>query len=194
MAKRWQCKVCGYIHEGDEPPDTCPVCGADRSQFVLLGREKSNLARSVMAHFKLHPVAAHFPGGLLPTAVLFLLIAPLRGEAGFEAAAFWLVVVATLVVPVSIGSGLYDWQKQFGGQRASIFFKKIALALSLLALGLCAISLRYGHADLLTGLSWQGGLYLLCLLGMLACAMLLGHYGNLLVTQQREGRSPKSSP
>ncbi len=30
---KWQCKVCGYIHEGPEPPDVCPVCGADKSQF-----------------------------------------------------------------------------------------------------------------------------------------------------------------
>lgn len=34
--KKWQCTVCGYVHEGEEPPDECPVCGADKSQFVLL--------------------------------------------------------------------------------------------------------------------------------------------------------------
>ena len=32
--KKWRCTVCGYIHTGDEPPETCPVCGADRSKFV----------------------------------------------------------------------------------------------------------------------------------------------------------------
>ena len=32
--KKWECTVCGYIHEGEEPPETCPVCGADRSKFV----------------------------------------------------------------------------------------------------------------------------------------------------------------
>jgi len=32
--KKWECSVCGYIHEGDEPPETCPVCGADKSQFA----------------------------------------------------------------------------------------------------------------------------------------------------------------
>lgn len=31
--KKWKCTVCGYIHEGDEPPDKCPVCGADKSKF-----------------------------------------------------------------------------------------------------------------------------------------------------------------
>lgn len=30
--KRFICTVCGYIHEGDEPPEICPICkvGADK--------------------------------------------------------------------------------------------------------------------------------------------------------------------
>lgn len=32
MAK-WMCTVCGYIHEGEEPPEECPLCGAPKSQF-----------------------------------------------------------------------------------------------------------------------------------------------------------------
>jgi len=31
---RWKCEVCGYIHEGDFPPDSCPVCGADKEAFT----------------------------------------------------------------------------------------------------------------------------------------------------------------
>ena len=31
--KKWRCTVCGYIHEGPEPPENCTVCGADRSLF-----------------------------------------------------------------------------------------------------------------------------------------------------------------
>ncbi len=34
--KKWKCSVCGYIHEGDEPPDQCPVCGAPKEMFVPL--------------------------------------------------------------------------------------------------------------------------------------------------------------
>src|SRR5665647_1087046 len=26
--KKWKCTVCGYIHQGDEPPAVCPICGA----------------------------------------------------------------------------------------------------------------------------------------------------------------------
>ncbi len=31
---KWRCQVCDYIHEGDEPPEICPVCGVDSSNFV----------------------------------------------------------------------------------------------------------------------------------------------------------------
>jgi nitrite reductase (NADH) large subunit len=36
MPARFRCLVCGYIHEGDAPPDECPVCGAGREDFVLV--------------------------------------------------------------------------------------------------------------------------------------------------------------
>ncbi len=29
----WVCSVCGYTHEGDEPPDNCPVCKANKKVF-----------------------------------------------------------------------------------------------------------------------------------------------------------------
>ncbi len=31
--KKFKCTVCGYVHEGDSAPATCPVCGAPASQF-----------------------------------------------------------------------------------------------------------------------------------------------------------------
>lgn len=34
--KKWRCTVCGYIHEGEEPPEICPVCGANKSAFELV--------------------------------------------------------------------------------------------------------------------------------------------------------------
>ena len=32
MAK-WFCDVCGYVHEGDEAPESCPICKAPASKF-----------------------------------------------------------------------------------------------------------------------------------------------------------------
>ena len=33
--KKWVCPVCGYVHEGAEAPDKCPVCGAAKEKFYL---------------------------------------------------------------------------------------------------------------------------------------------------------------
>lgn len=32
--KKFVCKVCGYVHEGNEAPAECPVCKAPASEFV----------------------------------------------------------------------------------------------------------------------------------------------------------------
>jgi rubrerythrin/uncharacterized membrane protein len=37
--KKWKCTVCGYIHEGDEPPDECPVCKQPKNVFVPFEEE-----------------------------------------------------------------------------------------------------------------------------------------------------------
>ena len=36
MEKKWRCTVCGYVHTGIEPPETCPVCGATSDMFEEL--------------------------------------------------------------------------------------------------------------------------------------------------------------
>jgi len=33
MAKKWICTVCGYVHEGDTPPEKCPQCKVPASKF-----------------------------------------------------------------------------------------------------------------------------------------------------------------
>lgn len=31
--KKFICTICGYVHEGDTPPEVCPVCKAPASKF-----------------------------------------------------------------------------------------------------------------------------------------------------------------
>jgi len=33
----WRCRNCGYLHEGEEPPEKCPACAHPRAYFELLG-------------------------------------------------------------------------------------------------------------------------------------------------------------
>jgi len=34
---KWHCRNCGYLHEGKEAPDKCPVCAHPRAFFEALG-------------------------------------------------------------------------------------------------------------------------------------------------------------
>lgn len=33
IVKTWKCEVCGYIHKAENPPGSCPICGADEDCF-----------------------------------------------------------------------------------------------------------------------------------------------------------------
>ena len=39
MAKKFVCTVCGYVHEGSEAPEKCPVCKAPASKFKEMEEE-----------------------------------------------------------------------------------------------------------------------------------------------------------
>jgi len=36
---KWKCTICNYVHEGDEPPDICPICKKPKDAFVPLVEE-----------------------------------------------------------------------------------------------------------------------------------------------------------
>ncbi len=43
MAK-FRCTVCGYVHEGDQAPEKCPVCHVPQSKFALVEEGKMSWA------------------------------------------------------------------------------------------------------------------------------------------------------
>lgn len=40
MQKKWMCSVCGYVHEGANPPEFCPQCKQPASKFVEVKTDK----------------------------------------------------------------------------------------------------------------------------------------------------------
>ena len=45
---KWVCSVCGYVYEGPEPPEKCPVCKAPASKFVKQESEMTWAAEHVV--------------------------------------------------------------------------------------------------------------------------------------------------
>lgn len=39
----FKCKVCGYVHRGEDAPESCPKCGVGREKFVELEEQAANL-------------------------------------------------------------------------------------------------------------------------------------------------------
>lgn len=39
MEKKFRCIVCGYIHEGTEAPEECPICHVGPEDFEELVQE-----------------------------------------------------------------------------------------------------------------------------------------------------------
>ncbi|MCM1519220.1 MAG: NADH peroxidase [Lachnoclostridium sp.] len=72
MKKKFLCTKCGYIHEGDEAPEKCPVCGAGRSAFEEITGNTEDALQFVTEHIigvakdtdeeMLNDLRAHFNG------------------------------------------------------------------------------------------------------------------------------------
>jgi rubrerythrin len=65
---KWVCQVCGYVYEGDKPPEACPQCKAPASKFTQQGGSQAfaaehvvGIAANVDADIK-DDLRAHFNG------------------------------------------------------------------------------------------------------------------------------------
>ena len=205
--KKWQCTVCGYIHEGDEPPEECPVCGADRSKFIELVSEepvetqmdqpeskdknmdskpeppifrpKLNPIFDLMVKHHVHPISVHIPNGVLPASVIFIVLAALFNFSGLSQAAFYNLIFVVLTLPLVIFSGYIEWQKKYRGQLTRLFKTKIlcAAVVSLTAV----ILMVWLFIDPQAATSSSNLLFLLINLVMLAAAGIAGFIGGKFV-------------
>jgi len=66
--KKFVCSLCGYVHEGEAPPESCPVCKAPASKFIVQSGEMTWAAEHVLGVAEGAPediisdLRAHFEG------------------------------------------------------------------------------------------------------------------------------------
>lgn len=188
MEQRWRCKVCGYVHRGDAPPDICPVCGVGVDKFTVMddGAEPSSLPEKVgllqeMAEsFKPHPVMAHFPNALLPTLGLFLLLS-LLGVAELDHGIYLLLGVVALSTIMTFATGIYSWRKHYASAKTHIFQRKLMFGGCLVLVCGEMLLLRFNNPDLLASVSVTSLFFFALAATALICVTMLGHYGGMLV-------------
>ncbi len=54
--KKFVCPVCGYVYEGETPPDKCPICGVAGEKFLVQSAEMAWAAEHVVGVGKLEGV------------------------------------------------------------------------------------------------------------------------------------------
>ncbi len=207
--KKWICNVCGYIHEGEDPPRTCPLCSAPAAEFSPVNEEASKTAKTkttavpsgdtgdsqvlpgfvknnrllkfLAGHFPLfqfHPITAHFPNGLIPVSVFFLVLAILFDPSCVEMTAFYLLCAATVVAPFTVITGIYNWKTRYKGAVTSKFMFKLYGGIIFTILGVITIGWRLVNPEVV---ETTAGLYLLVNLALLGLVGALGHIGGGLV-------------
>ena len=203
--KKWECTLCGYIHEGPAPPDSCPVCGAGPEYFkeIVEKEEKTlteavlepetgaagqkpapSLFRKMVMKHHLHPIAVHTPNGVLPLALVFLAIGTVLGITSFEQAAFYSLVFVLLNMPFVIVTGYIAWQERYKGAKTTIFGVKIGGTIVVCATLVAMVIWRLVEPGVAASPGrWT---YLLICLVCVAGAGIAGHMGGKLVFGSRK--------
>jgi len=146
----------------------------------------SRLLKEMKKTFLFHAIAAHFSNGLIPVAVLYLLLTLSTGNVYFEHTIEHLIVIVLLAIPVSFFSGIHDWKKKYRAARAPIFMNKIKLSGLLFFLCATAAGIRLSIPDVMGRDGIEHWIYLALLFSMLPVVTLLGHYGGKLSAQSRQ--------
>ena len=199
--KKWKCTVCGYIHEGEQPPEKCPLCGADRTKFIEITEEApvtsdttpadtstdSRLFRAYQATTRWmtrlhgHPISVHIPNGVLPVAVIFLFLGILFHSEPMCLAAFYNLVFVVISMPAVLFSGYIDWKNRFGGNLTRLFLVKMVCGGFVSIIGLLLVIWRLVNPFVAAPDSGNRISFFLVHLLMLAIAVLAGFLGGKLV-------------
>ncbi len=139
--------------------------------------------------FLFHAVAAHFSNGLIPVAVLYLILTLSTANNYFEHTVEHLLLIVVLAIPASFFSGIHDWKTKYRGAKAPVFIKKIRLSCLLFALCASAVFIRISSPDVMSRQGIEYWLYLALLFSMLPVVTLLGHYGGKLSAQKPPAKS-----
>lgn len=211
--KKWECTVCGYIHVGEEPPDECPVCSADKSLFVEVVEENTPgvaaavpeeptqpppatkptllarihaLASELIVRHHLHPIMVHTPNGIVPMALVFLLITVGFGLPLFETAALYSLVFVLIAMPLVLFTGYVMWQKRYRGALTTIFKIKISASILAVILLVTLIVWRVVQPDIVTAASTDRWVFLGLAVLLVAAVGTAGHMGGKLVFGSRK--------
>lgn len=143
--------------------------------------QRFEMIRQKMVELHAHPISVHIPNGLLPIAVLFLLLSMVFDSQSLSKASFYNLIVVALAMPGVLFSGYNDWQKRFGGHMTSVFMIKMTCGGIIAAGSFLLVLWRLVSPAVASAGSSGRWAYLFVHLVLLAAAMMAGYQGGKLV-------------
>ncbi len=205
--KRWKCIVCKYIHEGDEPPDRCPICKVPKEKFIEVDQfanpiaaprkeqkprkkvpskpaEKGGPLTRTLIKYHAHPISVHVPNGVIPISVAFVFASVILNFAGLAQAAFYNTLMVLISMPFVLFSGYLSWKIKYRGFLSSRFKTKIVSS-TVAALSALGLVIWYAlNPDVLSQGPLYNWLFLACNLVLLAATGISGFVGGKLVFKE----------
>lgn len=208
--EKWECSVCGHIHEGEEPPSKCPICKAEKEKFFTLqaleetvdqikleedvvetmpeglSKKRFNISDLILDNH-LHPISVHGPNGIVPVAVGFLTLVVLFQFSALEGAVYFNMIAVLLSMPLVVITGYVTWQKKYKGVKTSVFKIKIAASCVATVILFGLVVWRTVQPDVLITNSLDRWLFLMWSVLLLAAVGVAGHLGGQLVFAKNKG-------
>jgi predicted heme/steroid binding protein/uncharacterized membrane protein len=155
------------------------------TEFPVVGKLKeiTNKIFSIgfVEKLHLHPIMVHFS---IAYAVIVPLLAFLyfaTSQICFESASYYMLIFGFLSTPLSVLSGTFAWKVTYKGKMNKIFFRKIILAVLLLAVITIALAMRVLDPNIITVATYVSGIYLTLLVSLVPINVVLGYYGGEIV-------------
>ncbi len=134
-----------------------------------------------MVKYHAHPITVHIPNGVLPVAVLFLVLSMLFQATGLEAASFYNMIIVVLVMPKVLFTGYNDWKLRLGGNLSNLILTKMICGATVLLMGLSLVVWRWMDPMVALASSPSRMTYLILHLIILGAAALAGYLGGKLI-------------
>lgn len=142
-----------------------------------------------MVDLHAHPIAVHIPNGVLPMAVIFLLLGILFDSHSLSMVAFYNLIFIALAMPIVLFSGYNDWQRRFGGHLTNVFLTKMICGGVVLIGTFSGVIWRLFDPEVILPSASGRWSYLLLHMVVLAAAIVAGFCGGKLIIFPQKQRS-----
>lgn len=166
-----------------EPAPEAEPAAAEKEQVPEKKKSRSfiDLLGALVLKLHLHPIAVHTPNGVLPMAVLFMVLAIFFNYPIFEQPAFFSLTFVLAILPVVVLTGYLEWQLRYRGAKTFLFIVKIFCSLVVLVTVSTLVIWRFIDPGVAGPESPFRMIYLGVGGGSLVAAGIAGHLGGKLV-------------